>query len=791
MRLSELKEGESAVIIKIHGHGAFRRRVIEMGFVRGKKISCVLNAPLRDPIKYTILDYAISLRRSEADLIEVTLDKNEVADTAHLYTENSSDDDVIEKKLGHTIRVALIGNPNCGKTSLFNVVCGARLHVGNYSGVTVDASVGTFNYKDYHFEFIDLPGTYSLSAYSPEELYVRRYLNNETVDIILNVLDGSNLERNLYLTTELIDMDRSMVIAMNMFDEFEASGAKLDVETLGGMIGVPILPTVSKEQKGIDELLTAIIKVYEQEHPQVRHVHVSLGPDIEHAIMELRTFIRKNQMSLLQFSTRYVAIKLLESDHEIEGLLRKHEHFKELIQLRDDCVKQIEANRNSDVVSSIASEKYGYISGALRETLQEPDNQKMDYSHAIDKFVTSKMFGFPIFVLLMALMFIATFKLGSYPMEWMQDGVHFISAVINKIMPSGVLKDMLIDGVIAGVGGVIVFLPNILILYFLMSFMEDSGYMSRAAFIMDKIMHKIGLHGKSFIPLIMGFGCNVPAIIGTRCIESRSSRLITILILPFMSCSARLPIFVLLAGTFFPDSPALMLTLLYFIGIIVAIITSRLLRLFKFLEDETPFVMELPPYRIPTFRATSSHMWEKGKQYLRKMGGVILVGSLIIWVLSYFPRPMFVNNDEMTPTERYEQQSNSYLAQIGDAITPAMEPLGMNWKMSIALISGASAKEIVVSSLGVLYPQVDDSHHIVADSEDGKTLGERMQEDITSLQALSFMLFVLLYFPCVAAVTAVAKECGSWKYGAFSFCYNTAVAWIISFAVYQIGLLIT
>ncbi len=801
MKLSELKAGEEAIIVKIHGHGAFRRRVMEMGFVRGKRIRTMLNAPLEDPIKYSILDYAISLRRSEADLIEVTQDEEEVRDTAHLNVDHSTDTQQstisTATSIEKTIKVALIGNPNCGKTSLFNIVCGTHLHVGNYSGVTVDASMGTFDYKGYHFEFIDLPGTYSLSAYSPEELYVRRYLKDEEADVILNVLDGSNLERNLYLTTELIDMDRSMVIALNMYDEFLRMGYKLDVEALGGMIGVPIVPTVSKHRKGIDTMLDTLISVYEHTNKQVRHVHVNVGKEIETAITQIRDFLRKHNMEILQFSTRYLAIKLLEKDEEIEHSFAKHKHFSTLIALRNSLIKEIEDERGEDVAAIIASEKYGYIAGALRETLTEPKEMKMDYSHAIDKFVTSKAFGFPIFIFILLAIFWLTFTLGQYPMDWIDDIVDWVSELLSERMASGPVKDLLVDGIIGGVGSVIVFLPNILILYFCLSFMEDSGYMARAAFIMDKIMHRLGLHGKSFIPLIMGFGCNVPAIIGTRCIESRSSRLITAMILPFMSCNARLPIFVLLIGTFFPKHPALMFLFLYALGVIVAMITARLLRIFDFFKEDAPFVMELPPYRLPALKATISHTWEKGRQYLHKMGGVILVGSIIVWGLSYFPRDLEKNNDEMTPQEIYDQQNNSYLASIGKVVAYPLHPLGMDWKMGIALISGATAKEIVVSSLGVLYPYIEDNKVVsvkVDDNDDGvedaNDLGLRLKKELTPLQGLSLMVFVLLYFPCIAAVVAVAKECGSWKYGAFSVFYNTGVAWLVSFAIYHIGSLL-
>lgn len=788
MRLSELKTGESGIIVKILGHGAFRKRVMEMGFVRGKIVHVELNAPLKDPIKYKIIEYEVSLRREEAALIEILpIDEIEkIKDLSHINTIADSEPPNTVEKLEKTINIALIGNPNCGKTSIFNFVSGAHEHVGNYSGVTVDAKVGFIDYKGYHFNVVDLPGTYSLSAYSPEELYVRRYLKDEIPDVIVNVVVASNIERNLYLTTELIDMDRKMVIALNMYDELNNSGATLDYQNLGKMIGVPFVPTVSKTGAGINDLLDAIINVYEDKHDVVRHVHVNLGTEIENAIKGLKDNLKKNDLPFQQFSPRYLAIKFLEKDKEVEDLLKTLPDYDMWVKRRDKEVRNIEQSRLEDISSAIASEKYGFIAGALKETYNQPEEDRKDTTKIIDAFVTNKLFGFPIFFIIMWIMFWATFEIGAYPMEWINMGVNWIGEMINQYMHSGPIKDMLVDGIIGGVGGVIVFLPNILILYFFISFMEDSGYMARAAFIMDKIMHKIGLHGKSFIPLIMGFGCNVPAIMATRSIESRSSRLITMLINPFMSCSARLPIYILLVGIFFPEHPALMFMLLYLLGIVVAIITAKILRRYHFKKDETPFVMELPPYRIPTLKSSIRHMWSKGEQYLRKMGGIILVGSIIVWALSYFPRDFNQSEDDMTEQEISLQQQNSYLAKIGKFITPAVEPLGMNWKMTIALISGTTAKEIVVSTLGVLYP---------ADSaNNNQSLSQRLakvdkvsgEPDINSDQALSFMIFVLLYFPCIATVTAIVKESGDWRYGLFTICYNTAVAWVVSFIVYNV-----
>ncbi len=790
MRLSELKIGEKAIVVKVLGRGAFRKRIIEMGFVRGQEVVAELNAPMRDPIKFKIMDYEVSLRRSEANLIEVVTEQETASvtpPTSHGTTTDEYTPAHAAEIKGKIINIALVGNPNCGKTSLFNVASGANEHVGNYSGVTVDAKAGHFDYKGYRINIYDLPGTYSLSTYTPEELYVRRYLNNEMPDIVVNVVVASNIERNLFLTTELIDMDYSMVIALNMYDELEKSGTTLDYKLLGDMIGVPMIPTVSRTGKGIEELFDTVIEVYERRNKSVRHVHVNHGPVIESAIADLKEQLRQSKTAL-QFSPRYLALKMLEGDKEIISLLSDNKDFDKWVATAEKSRKEVEETLQEDIEQAIANEKYGFISGALQETMTQGKEDARNVTRVIDSLVTNRVVGIPIFIFIMFLMFEATFVLGAYPMSWIEDGVAVISSWLYNIMPAGPLKDMLINGILGGVGGVIVFLPNILILYLFISLMEDSGYMARAAFIMDRAMHKIGLHGKSFIPLVMGFGCNVPAIMATRTIESRSSRLITILINPFISCSARLPIYILFIGTFFPRHVGWAFLILYILGITIAFATAKLLRKFHFKEDETPFVMELPPYRIPTFKATCRHMWNKAEQYLRKMGGIILVASIIVWALSYYPRPDI--EGELTAEQTTEQQANSYMGQIGRAVAPVLEPLGFNWKVTIALISGTAAKELVISTLGVLYAEGDESP---------ETLSHKLTQvnpstgspDFTPLIAASFLIFVSLYIPCIASITAVSRETGSWKWGAFAVIYNTLVAWICAFAVFQIGSLFT
>ena len=818
MRLSELKTGEKGVIVKVLGHGGFRKRIVEMGFIKGKTVEVLLNAPLKDPIKYQVMGYEISLRRQEAAMIEVMSEQE--AKQAELQPDFHgglpedlpvSDEELKRLALGkrRTINVALVGNPNCGKTSLFNIASGSHERVGNYSGVTVDAKEGYFDFQGYHFRIVDLPGTYSLSAYSPEELYVRKHIIEETPDFIINVVDSSNLERNLYLTTQLIDMNVRMVIALNMYDELEASGNKLDYLTLGKLMGVPMVPTVCRTGKGIERLFHVIINIYEggdfldkngqispeirqdmqdwhkayvpdhdfgtdeeDKHPHhvCRHIHINHGPELERSIEEVKQAICRNEDIRYKYSTRFLAIKLLENDKDLEQVVSTLPNGADILAVRDREEERLRQVLNEESEQAITDAKYGFVAGALRETFVDNHQEKSRTTHFIDAIVTHRIWGYPIFFLFMYLMFEVTFSVGQYPMDWIESGVAWLGEYINIHMPEGPLKAMLVDGVIGGVGSVIVFLPNILILYFFISLMEDSGYMARAAFIMDKIMHKMGLHGKSFIPLIMGFGCNVPAIMASRTIENRKSRLVTMFINPLMSCSARLPIYLVLTAAFFPHHASLVLLSIYATGIVLAIVMARLFCRFLVKGDDTPFVMELPPYRLPTSKAILRHTWEKGEQYLRKMGGIILVASIVIWALGYYPH----SDHYETVTE---QQENSYIGRIGKVIEPVMEPLGFDWKLSVGILSGVGAKELVVSTLGVLYADDADA--------DSVSLGERIP--ITPLVAFGYMVFVLIYFPCIATLAAIKGETGSWKWTCFVAGYTTVLAWVVSFLIYQVG----
>ena len=822
MRLSELNTGEKGVIVKVLGHGGFRKRIVEMGFIKGKTVEVILNAPLKDPIKYRLLDYEISLRRQEAEMIEV-VSEQEARTTQSPYHGSITEEITVPeaemvalaKGKRRTINVALVGNPNCGKTSLFNIASGAHEHVGNYSGVTVDAKEGFFDFQGYHFRIVDLPGTYSLSAYTPEEIYVRKHIIDETPDVIINVVDASNLERNFYLTTQLIDMNVRMVIALNMYDELEASGNKLDYLKLSQLFGVPMVPTVCRKGEGVDKLFHVIIGIYEgsdfltqkkaeirtevledlrdwhetyvpdhkfgshseEEHIRprgiFRHIHINHGPELERSIQAVKKLISVNEQIRHKYSTRFLAIKLLEDDKDIELFVETLPNGGEILALRDKEVQRIYNVMNEDSEQAITDAKYGFITGALKETFTDNHMEKEQTTRVIDSIVTHRIWGYPIFFLFLYIMFEGTFVLGDYPMQGIEWLVDQLGNLIRNNMAEGPLKDMMVDGIIGGVGGVIVFLPNILILYFFISVMEDSGYMARAAFIMDKIMHRMGLHGKSFIPLIMGFGCNVPAIMASRTIEDRKCRLITMLVNPLMSCSARLPIYLVMVGAFFPNQASFVLLCIYATGIILAVLMARLFSKFLVKGDDAPFVMELPPYRMPTTKSILRHTWEKGAQYLKKMGGIIMIASIIIWFLGYYPQ-----HDAYETVA--EQQENSYIGQIGKAVEPVIEPLGFDWKLGIGLISGVGAKELVVSTLGVLYTNEEDVENV--------NLSNRIP--ITPLAALAYMLFVLIYFPCIATLAAIKQESGSWKWALFAAGYTTVLAWCIAFVVYQLGNLI-
>ncbi|WP_320113524.1 ferrous iron transport protein B [Draconibacterium orientale] len=818
MKLSEARNNEPVVITKVLGHGSFRKRITEMGFIRGNEVRAIKNAPFKGPSEYKILNYNITLRKSEADRIEV-IPASEFKKTSTNNFEGTIDrniDLIDHSARTKTINIALVGNPNCGKTTLFNFISGSKEKVGNYSGVTVDIHKATFKNGDYTFNFYDLPGTYSLTAYSKEEIFVRKFIYEQTPDIVINVLDSTNLERSLFLTTQLIDMDLRVIMALNMFDELEKNKLKLDKEELSKLVGIPLIPTVSSKGLGLDSLIEKVIEVFEGRDHFSRHIHINYGKELEQSIRTIRQKIKEDKPITDKISSRFLAIKLIEKDNQVIELLSKYSNFDEIQQVTLKEIKKIELLENDDSETVIANAKYSFIAGALRETYSNKRKEKKTQSEKIDSVLTNRYLGFPIFTALLFFIFWTTFKLGAYPMDWIDMGVVTLGNFVGNIIPDGMLNDLLVDGIISGAGSVLVFLPNILILFFFISLLEGSGYMARAAFIMDNIMHRFGLHGRSFIPMIMGFGCNVPAILATRSMRNRGDRILTMLIIPFMSCSARLPVYILIISAFFQKYEAWVLIGIYAVGILFAFITAQVLNKTVFKNKETPFVMELPTYRLPTFRNVVYHMWDKTQHYLKKIGTIILLGVIIIWALEYFPRKTQntagfeqqieqIINSEIPETQKEERIAevnhamesdrliNSYIGRTGKFIQPIMSPLGFDWKMSIAIVAGLPAKEIVVSTMGVLYQ-----------TQDGETtinLQKKLQNEVhqfgkhkdqavfTTPAALAFIIFILLYFPCIGVVATIKNESGSWKWAAFSVFYTTALAWIAAFATYNIGML--
>ena len=769
--------GSTVQVVRVMGDGAFRLRLLEMGFVRGAQVTVIKNAPLQDPVEYMIMGTHISLRHSEAAKIEITDKDAEFCDMDDAFkgiveTEVAGLDPMAD----NVLRVVLIGNPNCGKTSLFNSVTGAKEKVGNYGGVTVDSKEGWFNINGHKVQLVDLPGTYSLTEFSPEEMYVRTYIRDNHPDAILNIVDAGNLERNLYLTTQIMDMNIPMVIALNMWDELEKSGDKLDIEMMSRLLGARMIPITAFNGRGVKELLRATMETINESEKETKHHNVNYGTLIEDSLKELG--------GMCPNLDRYTVLKVIENDQHAIDLLNSQDNAEEVKAAAAEMRQRIERDYNSDIVSIISDLKYGFVRGALAEALTPNPNRTTGETkpgYSMDRLLTNKWLALPILLVLMWLMFEATFTLGAYPQEWIENGIGWIGEWVSSVMPDGILRDLIVDGIIGGVGGVLVFLPQILILFFFISLLEDSGYMARAAFIVDRVMHRVGLHGKSFIPYLIGFGCGVPAIMATRTLENRRDRLVTILTVPFMSCSARLPAYLLLVAAFFTAKQGLILMSIYLVGILVAAITAIILSKTILKHDKTQFVMELPPYRRPTARNATIHMWSKGKQYLQKMATVILAASIIVWALGYFPR-----HEGQTPQQQIE---NSFMGQMGKAIEPLVEPLGFNWQMGVSVLTGAAAKEIVVSTMGVLYTGEADA------DEESTPLKEKLQTAtkpdgehvFNPIVAYSFMLFILLYFPCIAALAAIRREAGT-KWMVFEIFYTTAVAWLVSFIFYQIAI---
>jgi len=815
VRLSELKARERGLIQKIDGDDNFRKRIAELGFVTGIIVKSVRKAPFEDPGAYLVKGTQISLRNSESSRIYLSLrsDQDKHEGLPSYQNSNGAKD---SKKLPSSdrteITVALVGNPNCGKTSVFNFASNSREKVANYSGVTVTMHEATVNFKGYRFRLIDLPGTYSLSALSPEEEYVRDYLIRESPEIVVNVVDATSLERNLYLTTQLIDMNINVILALNMYDEFRNKRDYLKYNKLAGMLGIPIVPTEAKKGVGIDKLFEKIIDVIGQRDKTLRQVDIPFSAEIEQAIMILGERLDDLYESdeIPAYLRRYYAIRLLEGDYGLLDKIGTDDKKKELIQETSHRIEHIDSLFIESTSNLITEERYGFIEGALRETLITSGQKRNDISHRLDNLLTHNILSLPLFFGIIFLVFYLTFSIGGYPVSWLGNLFDLVNVGIGKMMPAGMLRDLIVQGVIPGVGAVAVFLPNIIILFLFISFMEDSGYMARTAFIIDKIMHKAGLHGKSFIPLLIGFGCNVPAIMATRTIEDKRNRLLTMMIIPFMSCSARLPIYVLFISAFFPVWKPLVLFSLYMTGIIMAWVTAILFGKLLFKKAETPFVMELPPYRLPTPKAIFQHMLFKTYYFIKKMGGVILLASVVIWALGYFPAgndsieknttKVSLNASEVTSENEAatvnevstvnkvsHRIETSYIGKLGKLIQPVFQPLGFDWKMSISVLTGLPAKEIIISTIGVLYHSESGSG--------GKNMVMALREtetwkDRPMLRAFSYMVFILLYFPCIGTLTVMRKESGSILWPMIILGYTTLVAWVTSFLIFQLGSLL-
>ncbi len=718
-----------------------------------------------------------------------------------------------QTKATDSFTFALTGNPNCGKTSIFNEITGANQKVGNWGGVTVDVKTGSIRKTDSKLYFTDIPGTYSLSAYTMEEIVARDYIINGNTDVIIDVVDSTNLERNLYLAVQLIELGKPLVLAFNMYDELTRSGTHIDTEHLSHLLGAPIRYTVGRTGKGIDELLDTAVQVATHKYPKQHTVNVHYGTDLEAAIEKLSSLLDAIKFEQRGIDMRWYALKLLEDDDLITQQVKDTTGGDVVLQEQQDQLERIEALYHEDAATLISEKRYGFILGAMGETVKRTPVDRIDLSEKIDGIMTNRFLAYPIFAAFMWLLFQATFTIGAYPMEWIEAGVGWLGNFVQSSMPHSMFRSLLVDGIIGGVGGVVVFLPNILILFFGISILEDTGYMARIAFIMDKLMHRIGLHGKSFIPLIMGIGCNVPAIMAARTLESNRDRILTILIAPLITCSARLPVYILFAGTFFPKSAGNIIFILYFFSFFFAFFMGLLFKKTLFRGEEYPFVMELPPYRIPTFKSSLIHMWEKAKHYLQKMGGVVLIFSIVIWFLSNFPNQdetisvydqelqelkteleqveestakskLNSELDELRFEKHRETMKNTYIGQIGRFITPFMEPLGFDWRMNVSLVTGFVAKEVVVSTLGVLYTVSGDA------DEESAALQSALRRAYTPLTALAFLFFVMLYTPCIVAFVTLVREIQSWKWSLFSLGYQIALAWLIAFVVRWGGILL-
>ena len=724
---------------------------------------------------------------------------------------------MIQKRLS----IALAGNPNSGKTTIFNNITGTRQKVGNWPGVTVEKKEGYINKSGYDLKIIDLPGTYSLTPFSIEEIVARNFILEERPDVVIDIIDASNLERSLYLATQLREIDCKVLFALNMADVARTRGIKIDDKKLSELLAVPVVFTIGNKNKGIETLLKKAIELAESDYVITKKRKVKYSKDIEDSISKIEHFIGNHAEDSIPYNIRWTAIKLLEDDKIV-----KERVLEKTGKIGEDILKEIDNHRkflvdrfDDDPEIIMTDERYGFIAGIIMEVLTTSIKQRVDISRNVDLVLTNRFVGFPIFIFFIWAMFQLTFSLGAYPMDWINSGISLFSTLLAHVLPDNIVKDFLINGIIAGVGSVIIFLPNILILFFCIALFEDTGYMSRAAFLMDKIMHLIGLHGKSFIPMLMGFGCNVPAIMASRTLESEKDRTLTILITPFMSCSARLPVYIILAGAFFGAKAGTVIFGIYLLGIILSIITGRLFRSTLLRGADAPFVMELPPYRIPMIKSLMIHMWDRSKIFIKKMGGYILIGSVVVWTLTAFPHNISYSKNydleieqvktyfqteidnaqesdkallaqkrdlavaELTTEKKAEKAEKSFMGRIGKVVAPIFSPIGIDWRGSVALLTGFVAKEIVVSTMGILY---------AADNgKDSEALKNALlSSGMTPIAALAMMVFVLLYMPCLATLAAIRRETASLKWMIFSISYSTLLAWGMAFLVYQGGKMI-
>jgi ferrous iron transport protein B len=709
-----------------------------------------------------------------------------------------------------TISVALAGNPNSGKTTLFNALTGARQHVGNYPGVTVEKKEGEFSFAGTRIAVVDLPGTYSLTANSPEEVVARNVVLDESPDVIVDVVDASNLERNLYLAVQFMELGQPMILAFNMSDIVEARGDRIDIKRLSNLFRVPIIRISALKGQGLPELKQSILAVAKEKETGLPGT-VTYGGRIESTLRELTAVISENLSDAVKPSARWIALKLLENDDLVNAQVREQARNPEaLSQAVEQARQKLEKSLGDDAEILIADRRYGFISGACQEAVRISVEARHTMSDRIDMVMTHRVLSIPIFLFLMFLVFKLTFAVGDPIMGWIEDFFGWAGNLLTSYWPEAsapLLQSLLVDGLIGGVGGVIVFLPNILLLFLAIAILEDSGYMARAAFIVDRFMHKIGLHGKSFIPMLIGFGCTVPAIMATRTLENRQDRLTTMLVAPLMSCGARLTIYALIIPAFFPPAwHARVLWLIYIIGIVLAIAGAKLLRSTLFKGEAAPFVMELPPYRLPTLRGILTHMWERGWLYLKKAGTLILAVTVVMWALTTFPQKETFDKDyaalsvaveqtepdselaeakleDLAQEQQAEAMAYTFAGRVGHALEPVLRPLGFDWRIGTALIGAFVAKEVFVAQLGVVYAIGE------TDEESGE-LRDKLRENYNPLQAFCIMLFCLISAPCMATIAITRRESNSWKWALFQLASLTILAYVVTFVVYQVGTLL-